>query len=87
MERSEVIYIFVLTSLLLLNACTVVHYQGIAQSSDGSLNVSGQETRFMSSPRAVVLQCNVDGDKDYVCNQHYPADSVDLFANASATRN
>ena len=75
-----------LCAIFLLNACTVVHYQGIAQSKDGALNISGAEKGFSSNPKAVVLECDADGPSDYVCNKRYPGDSVDMFGNAKMTR-
>ena len=78
--------IFLLFNFLLLSACTVVHYQGIAQSADRSLNISGQEIAFMVQPKAIVLECRLDGAVDYVCYKNYPGDSVSLFANPNVMR-
>ena len=79
--------VLVLTAALaLMTGCTVVNYQGIAQSKDGSLFISGNERAPFSDPTAVVLECKADGDKDYVCEKRYPADAVDLFGDLSLTR-
>ena len=78
--------VVLVAALILTTGCTVVNYQGLAQSKDGSLYVSGNERAPFSAPTAVVLECMADGEKDYVCEKRYPADAVDLFGDLSMTR-
>jgi len=73
-------------ALALMTGCTVVNYQGLAQSKDGSLYVAGNERAPFANPTSIILECKSDGAKDYVCNKRYPADAVDLFGDLSMTR-